>query len=144
MGEFLVSFFDVTNRLVMRIFCFLFFSSDPSIEFYPKKYCDIVKDVTQPTCLETSILELWATDGNFTNQKTKDKIASATKQDILDIINTKKFSEIFLFDKDFTALLGGITKNATNHIIGQVHEMFSRIFRVRIYDFFLQNIILIY
>ena len=45
-------------------------------------------------------------------------MANATKQDILDIINTKKFSEIFLFDKDFTALLGGITKNSTNHIIG--------------------------
>ena len=57
----------------MRLFP-LFFSSDPSIEFYPKKYCDIVKDVTQPTCLETSILELWANDGNFTNQKTKDKV----------------------------------------------------------------------
>ena len=119
----------------------LFFSSDPSIEFYPKKYCDIVKDVTQPTCLETSIAELWAKDGNFTNQKTKDKIANATKQDILDIINTKKFSEIFLFDKDFTALLGGITKNSSNHIIGQARDMFSRIFRIRIYEFFLPNII---
>ena len=123
--------------------CLLFFSSDPSIEFYPKKYCDIVKDVTQPTCLETSIAELWAKDGNFTNQKTKDKIANATKQDILDIINTKKFSEIFLFEKDFTALLGGITKNSSNHIIGQARDMFSRIFRIRIYEFFLPNIIFI-
>ena len=48
----------------------------------------------------------------------KDKIANATKQEILDMINTKSFSEIFLFDKDFTALLGGITKNSSNHIIG--------------------------
>lgn len=39
-------------------------------------------------------------------------------QDIINTVNSKSFSEIFLFDKNFTAYLGGVEKNSSGHIIG--------------------------
>ena len=101
----------------MNTFSKNFFRSsdtDPSIELYPEEYCDIVVDVTEPTCLETSIIELWAKDG-FTNANAK---IPDTEQKIIDDINEKKFSEVFLYDKDFPEMLGGIRWNASGHITG--------------------------
>ena len=77
-----------------------------------------MKDVTEPTCLETSIAELWAQDANFTSQKTRDFVAKLSKQEIINAINEKEFSEVFLFDKNFEDFLGGITRNSSGHIIG--------------------------
>ena len=45
-------------------------------------------------------------------------VKNLSQQEIINTINEKEFSEVFLFDKDFEALLGGITKNSSGHIVG--------------------------
>ena len=59
------------------------------------------------TCSESSIIELWAKDG-FNNPETEIKIKSLTQEQILDDINNKNYSELFLEEKDFTAMLGDL------------------------------------
>ena len=69
-------------------------------------------------CIETSILELWANDGKYDEQTTND-INNLTYEDILDKINDVKKSGVYLIEKNFTAMLSGITyDNATGRIIG--------------------------
>ena len=41
---------------------------EPSVAYYPRIYCKIVKKISSPTCLETSIVELWASDGYNSTQ----------------------------------------------------------------------------
>ena len=84
---------------------------------YPKKYCNIVADSTKPTCFESSIAELWVKDV-YSSSESWSAIHNLNQEDIITAINTQNFSEIFLFDKDFTAYLGGITRNSSDHIIG--------------------------
>ena len=112
----------MSKKLICKITKLLFWSNrsenDPSIELYPEKYCKIVDEVTEPTCLETSILEIWARNG-FNSPEAEETISALTSQDILDGINTKNFSEVFLYNKNFHSMLGGIIKNETGHIIGQ-------------------------
>lgn len=91
--------------------------SDPSVELYPQDYCKIVTEVTTPTCLEMGICELWAKNG-YDSQTTLDALKDLTQEDIINAVNDKTFSEIFLFNKDFKAYLGGIEKNSSGHIIG--------------------------
>lgn len=63
------------------------------------------------------ISELWAKDG-YDSQTTLDTFQDITQEDIINAINDNTFSEIFLFNKDFSAYLGGIEKNSSGHIIG--------------------------
>ena len=76
-----------------------------------------MKDVTKPTCFETSVAELWATHG-FDDPESQKSIDSVTQQDIIDAINSQNRSQVFLFDKNFVSYLGGVERNLTNHIIG--------------------------
>ena len=58
------------------------------------------------TCSESSIIELWANRDGFNNPEIEIKIQSLTQEQILDDINNKNYSELFLEEKDFTAMLG--------------------------------------
>ena len=78
---------------------------EPSVAYYPRIYCKIVKKISSPTCLETSIVELWASDG-YNSTQTEMAIFDLTQKSILEAINTKNSSGIFLYDKDFTSMLG--------------------------------------
>ena len=64
-----------------------------------------MKKISLPTCLETSIVELWASDG-FNSTQTEMAIFNLTQKSILDAVNTKNYSEVFLYDKDFSSMLG--------------------------------------
>ena len=92
-------------------------NSDPSVELYPKDYCQIVTEITTPTCLEMSLAELWAING-YTTQETWQKIKGLTQDDVIHEINNNSYSEIFLFRKNFSDYLGGIEKDADGNIIG--------------------------
>ena len=87
------------------------------MELYPQDYCEIVTDITNPTCLEMSIAEIWAAQG-FSSQQAWDNIHKLTQEDIIEGVNTKTFSEIFLFDKNFTSYLGGVDRDSEGRIIG--------------------------
>ena len=64
------------------------------------------------TCSESSIIELWANRDGVYNQETEIKIQSLTQEQILDDINNKNYSELFLEEKDFTAMLGDLSLKA--------------------------------
>eukprot|EP00095_Tigriopus_kingsejongensis_P012251 snap_masked-scaffold472_size162276-processed-gene-0.4 protein:Tk12251 transcript:snap_masked-scaffold472_size162276-processed-gene-0.4-mRNA-1 annotation:"hypothetical protein DAPPUDRAFT_306990" len=90
---------------------------DPSIELYPVDYCEIVKEITQSACFESSLLELWAPDDY--GVVTHDVVKRLTIEDILAKINKPVgFSEVFKRPVDFTQYLGGISRNASGSIIG--------------------------
>ena len=78
---------------------------EPSVAYYPRIYCKIVKKISLPTCLETSIVELWASD-EFNSTQTEMAIFNLTQKSILDAVNTKNYSEVFKYDKDFSSMLG--------------------------------------
>ena len=61
------------------------------------------------TCSESSIIELWANRDGFNHPETEIKIQSLTQEQILDDINNKNYSELFLEEKDFTAMLGDLS-----------------------------------
>ena len=61
------------------------------------------------TCSESSIIELWANRDGFNNPEIEIKIQSLTQEQILDDINNKNYSELFLEEKDFTAMLGDLS-----------------------------------
>ena len=83
-----------------------------SRRFYPEPYCHFVKSA--PTvCFETSILELWASDGELHS----DVFENISAADILDVINTSNKSGLFNNDKDFRKLMSDITYNSTGHIV---------------------------
>jgi len=80
-----------------------------SREFYPEPYCTAVKHA--PTaCLSESILELWEEDVD---------VGELTDYEILDTINNKNLSTVFMREKNFTTMLSGIRyDNATGQIVG--------------------------
>ena len=87
-----------------------------SIEYYPEPYCEIVN--TMPTvCLEMSILELWAHDGKY-DETTDREIEMLTKESILDKINSVNKSGVYLMERNFTSLLGGIKYDPDGKIVG--------------------------
>ena len=50
---------------------------------------------------------------------TEEKIGKLTQQEIIDVINAKNTSQIFMKDFDFKDLLGNIRYNQSGHIIGE-------------------------
>ena len=46
---------------------------DPSVDYYPSPYCDIV-DNFELHCLEHSILELWAVNGKYSTESERKTI----------------------------------------------------------------------
>ena len=90
-----------------------FSAEDVSRKFYPEPYCHFVRSA--PTvCFETSILELWASDGSF-HRAAFDNL---TDESILEVVNTRNKSGLFNNEKDFSSLLSDISYNSTGHIVG--------------------------
>ena len=82
---------------------------DISVDLYPEEYCKIITEFGKSVCSETSIIELWATD-SFDDPETEATINSLTQEQIFDDINKKNFSEVYFEEKDFTTMLGNLSK----------------------------------
>ena len=65
-------------------------------------------------CFETSILELWASDGSFHPAA----FENLTDESILEVVNTRNKSGLFNNEKDFRSLLSDIRYNSSGHIVG--------------------------
>jgi len=87
-----------------------------SDEFYPDLYCGCI-EATETACFEQSIVELWGDQGSF-NEVSDLKIAALTQKEILDTINNKNVSQIFLKDFNFKELLGDIKYDSAGQIVG--------------------------
>ena len=61
---------------------------DPSVVFYPDQYCPVVE--AMPTaCYETSILELFASEGKF-DEQSEERINNLSQNQLIDMINNMK------------------------------------------------------
>jgi len=87
-----------------------------SDEFYPDLYCGCI-EATETACFEQNIVELWGDQGSF-NEVSDLKIAALTQKEILDTINNKNVSQIFLKDFNFRELLGDIKYDSAGQIVG--------------------------
>merc|ERR1719186_2483171 len=87
-----------------------------SDQFYPDLYCGCV-EATETTCYEQNIIELWGDQG-FYNEVSDSKIASLTEEEILETINNKNVSQIFMKDFTFKDLLGDVKYNFKGEITG--------------------------
>ena len=91
---------------VLRVYSTLFTARRVSQEFYPEPYCSLVQHA--PTvCYEASLLELWADQGGL-DTRAEVALRSLTQQQVLDMVNTRNHSGIFMVEKDFKKLLGDI------------------------------------
>jgi len=89
--------------------------TDLSIIFYPEPYCSVVQKM--PTaCFESSVLELWANDGEY-DELTEETIMNITQEELLYKVNNVNISGAFLVETDFTKYLGGIEFDTTGQII---------------------------
>ncbi|QQP53856.1 Uncharacterized protein FKW44_006485, partial [Caligus rogercresseyi] len=88
-----------------------------SVESYPEPYCGIVEGMEE-TCFESSLLELWGNNGEY-DSSSRNTLESSNSQDILNTVNSKNTSGIFLIKKNFTDMLGGISRDpVSGRIIG--------------------------
>jgi len=87
-----------------------------SDQFYPDLYCGCV-EATEKTCYEQNIIELWGDQGSY-SKLSDQRISSLTEAEILDTINTKNVSQIFMKDFNFKELLGDVKYNSLGEIIG--------------------------
>jgi len=84
--------------------------------FYPNLYCGCV-EASEKACYEQNILELWGDQGAYT-ELTDSRIRRLTQEEILDTINKKNVSGIFMKDFNFIDLLGNIKYGDDGNIIG--------------------------
>jgi len=70
--------------------------------------CSLVTSLEE-RCAAFSLLEGWKLD--------PDLVAFASQEEILMAINSLQRSPVYGHDTDFTALLGGIVRNTTGHIV---------------------------
>eukprot|EP00092_Neocalanus_flemingeri_P040503 GFUD01044108.1.p1 GENE.GFUD01044108.1~~GFUD01044108.1.p1 ORF type:complete len:1044 (-),score=198.42 GFUD01044108.1:97-3228(-) len=91
-------------------------ADEVSLNFYPEPYCSLV-DHAPTVCYEESILELWANDGDF-DEDSENTIVNLTTEEIIESVNTRNLSGIFLREKNFKNVLGDISYNESGHIIG--------------------------
>ena len=87
-----------------------------SAAFYPDPYCNISASM-EAACLELSILELWANDGQY-DEQTDEAINNLTIEEVINKVNDVKTSGVFLIERNFTSLLSGITRDENGRIIG--------------------------
>ena len=106
---------------------------DPSVYFYPEPYCQIFNSM-HTACFEKrygklfipfsifdfifnffSILELFGTPGGYNFPE--DFFRTLTQQDILNAVNTRNLSGVFLSERNYASLLGGVQRNESGHII---------------------------
>ena len=100
------------NKLFIKNSKFLFFS----INEYPQPYCDIVESMPL-ACLEISILELFGHDGEY-SEATDTEIDFLTDEQVLDAINSRNTSGIFLDQANYTSYLSEITYDNVGLISG--------------------------
>lgn len=81
---------------------------NPSVDVAPFIFCSIVESLPIG-CMIQNLLELWNFD--------EDTIKHLTKQDILNALNTTKYSLTTGHEVHFESLLGGIMRNETGHIV---------------------------
>jgi len=84
--------------------------------FYPDLYCGCV-ELAEKACYEQNILELWGDQGAYT-EVTDSRMRTLTQEEILETINTKNVSGIFMKDFNFIDLLGNIRYGDDGRIIG--------------------------
>ncbi|KAG0721720.1 NPC intracellular cholesterol transporter 1 [Chionoecetes opilio] len=61
-------------------------------------------------CLEISLLEMWGYNAT--------RLAALADHDVIHAINTVTLSATFSYPMKFTELLGGVTRNASGHVVG--------------------------
>ena len=91
----------------------IFSAKEVSRKFYPEPYCQFVQSAPS-VCMEDSILELFAEDGDFSEEV----FEALTDEDVLKAVNTKNKSGLFNTEKNFTKLLSEVTRNTSGHIVG--------------------------
>ena len=84
-----------------------------SLHSYPQPYCSVL-DTVPEKCLELGILELFATNGEYSDER----IGAITQEEILDRVNFSNQSQVFLTERNFTRFLGGIRYNEKGQIVG--------------------------
>ena len=88
---------------------------DPSVGLYPLLYCPYVESM--PTaCFETSILELWANNGEY-DETSEKEIMELTRAKIIDKINSSNISGLFLVETNFTQYLSGVERDEAGRIV---------------------------
>ena len=80
---------------------------------YSQRYCRALEAYPEQ-CLEVTPLELFGLDGGYNESK----VNNLNQKDILEAINFSNHSEIYLTERNFTQLLGGISCNTEGKIIG--------------------------
>jgi hypothetical protein len=80
-----------------------------SLELYPQPYCSVVSRMPL-ACFETSILELFGHNGEY-DEETEATIDRLTDEDVLEAINTRNISGIFLLPANFTSYLSGVRRD---------------------------------
>lgn len=81
---------------------------NPAVDVAPFLFCSIVEALPMG-CMIQNFLEMW--DFN------EDTIESLTKQDILNALNSTRYSLTTGHESNFERLLGGVTRNETGHIV---------------------------
>merc|ERR1712088_645117 len=71
-------------------------------------YCDLVNTLNQK-CILYTFLDAWRYD--------EDLILSASQQEILDVVNLLERSPWFGYGTNYSSAMGGISRNATGHIV---------------------------
>ena len=87
-----------------------------SIDEYPDPYCGIV-ELMPLACMELSILELFGHAGEY-GEETDADMENLTDELVLEVINNKNVSGIFLTRHNFTNYLSNIEYNTRGEIIG--------------------------
>jgi hypothetical protein len=99
--------------------------------YYPDLYCGCIQ-ATETACYEQNIVELWGDQVQYLiidslsyqhlqghyNEVSDRSMEFLTQAEILDTVNNKNISGIFLRDFNFTELLGDIRKDENGYIIG--------------------------
>ena len=71
-------------------------------------YCDLVETLNEK-CVESSLLEIWRYDEYLIN--------TTTTQEILAAVNNLDKSPWFGYNVDYSAMLGGVERNSSGHIV---------------------------
>ena len=90
-------------------------SGDLVSSLYPEPYCTYATSLAT-ACMELGLLELWAVDGEY-GEQTDMEIENLSQEDILDRINNRNRSGVFLTETDFTRYLSGIQRDQNGRIV---------------------------
>ena len=92
-----------------------------SNHFYPEPYCGCVA-AAERACFEQNIVELWGDQGAYTKSSDR-QIAELTRAEILEAVNSRNMSKIFMQDFDFTQLLGDVKYDKNMRIVGKSQSL---------------------